>query len=980
MDSGRGSQAESGKLSAYLKPINIWALSFGCILGWGAFVMPATTLLPIAGPIGSIIAMGAGALAMLVIAINLNHMAGLYPDPGGPFTYTKRLLGYDHAFLCSWSLVLAYLSIMWANATAVVLISKYLFGPVFQFGYLYQIGGYDVYVGEILVTCLVIALFALICCGRKRLVTDLNTALAMALLLGVFICFAVVMSKTGIQPERFTPAFVPDGRPPVEMLNIVALAPWAFLGFESVSLAAGECTFNPRKLLGLLTCAIAAGAAVYMMTTALTVMDIPAGYDSWTSYLADASQKTGIEGLPVFATVHAQMGALGVAVLAISVFSAIATSLLGLSRALSRLLYSMAEDGVLPSRMSHINRNDVPRNAIVLIMCLSAFVPFAGRAAIGWIVDVTSISAAIAYGYVSACALKDSLDKGLRTVTLSSLLGLALSALFFFFPLVPNLLSANALAPESYLILTIWSVLGLIFFRITFQRDRENRFGKSTIVWIALLFLVFFASTMWNRQLTHDITEETVSDVSAYYAQEYIDHDVVFDQDDVAAEEAFLENRIDDMRTLLMNNSVGQMLLLAFSLAIMFNIYSIMRRREKEINLQRLEAEQTSKAKTAFLSNMSHDLRTPMNAIIGYAHLAQRANVSETQIREYLSKIDTSGQYLLSLIDDVLEMSRIESGKMELAYGVVDMCESVKEACDLFMVQMDEKNIQFSFDTSSVSDRRALCDKPRFNRVLLNLLSNAYKFTPSGGSVHVDLAQEPSEREGFALYVLRVKDSGIGMSEEFAARVFESFERERSSTVSGIQGTGLGMAITKNIVDLMGGTIDIGTAPGKGTEFSIRIQLEIAPPDENDSTAITEPNAAFDLKGTRVLLVEDNLINREIATVILEEAGVEVDSAENGKQALAMVEASAERPYDAIVMDVRMPVMDGYDATRAIRRLENAELARIPIIAASANAFTEDVEAALDAGMNAHLSKPLDVSKLYQTLSSQIEQHERGRK
>ena len=385
-------------------------------------------------------------------------------------------------------------------------------------------------------------------------------------------------------------------------------------------------------------------------------------------------------------------------------------------------------------------------------------------------------------------------------------------------------------------------------------------------------------------------------------------------------------------------------------------------------------AETASRAKTDFLFNMSHDLRTPMNAIIGYTELAQRDGLSEDDMREYFGKIDSSSKHLLSLINDILEMSRIESGKMVLEPQPADLIETMREAEALFSTQMAGKDIGFSVDTSAVRDRWVMCDEARLDRVILNLISNAYKFTPGGGKVDVSLAQicpddngseGPAADEDIRSYELRVKDTGIGMSPEFAAKLFTPFERERTSTVSGIQGTGLGLSITKSIVDLMGGSISAETEQGKGTEFIVKLSFpaaeEPAAPEEDieaDTSSGKEPGE------TRLLLVEDNDINREIAMMMLKSEGYTVDTASDGKIAVEMLESAGPGRYDMVLMDIQMPVMDGYTATRTIRAMEDPGLAGIPIVAMTANAFKEDVEAAFEAGMDGHIAKPLDVDKM----------------
>ncbi len=397
------------------------------------------------------------------------------------------------------------------------------------------------------------------------------------------------------------------------------------------------------------------------------------------------------------------------------------------------------------------------------------------------------------------------------------------------------------------------------------------------------------------------------------------------------------------------------------------------RREESERN-RRLqdaleEARRASAAKTVFLSNMSHDIRTPMNAIIGYTGLAQREGADAEQIRGYLKKIEASSQHLLALINDVLEMSRIESGKLELEPVPADLRELLGEVRDMVAAQMQERQLAFRVSDAGLRDARVLCDKVRLKRVLLNLLSNSCKFTPVGGSVSVALSQSEAGEPGYGAYELRVKDSGIGMSKEFAARVFDAFERERTSTVSGIQGTGLGMAITKGILDMMGGTIDVVTAPGQGTEFIIRLRLplqENAPDAAGCDASEQGSEGVPDLGGLSVLLVEDNEINREIATAILGEMGFRLDAAEHGRIAVDKLASARPGDYDLVLMDVQMPVMDGYEATGLLRKLPGGD--RLKIIAFSANAFEEDKEKSLKAGMNGHIAKPLKIDDLLNEL------------
>ena len=385
-----------GGLTRYLSSLNVWALSLGCIVGWGAFVMPGVQLLPMAGPLGTVIALAIGAAAMCVIAFNIQAMAKRYPDSRGAFTYTKHVFGYDHSFLCSWSLVLAYISIIWANATALILIARYLLGPVLQFGFSYKVAGYDVYLGEIIVTICVLVLFGYLTTKRKRVVKTLNTIFALVLLLGTVACFVGVLVLSHATPLTFEPRLSPLDDPVSGIVGIVAIAPWAFIGFESVSHAVGEITFSPRRLLRPLVLAILAGAAIYVMTSLISVVATPAVYGSWVDYMLDLGNLQALVGLPVFHAVRATMGEGGLMLLAATVFSAIATSLIGLNRAASRLIYHIADDGLLPPWLARTDDDGVPKNAIVFVVGASLVAPFVGRAAIGWIVDVTTVAASIA--------------------------------------------------------------------------------------------------------------------------------------------------------------------------------------------------------------------------------------------------------------------------------------------------------------------------------------------------------------------------------------------------------------------------------------------------------------------------------------------------------------------------------------------------------------------------------------------------------
>ncbi len=531
------------------------------------------------------------------------------------------------------------------------------------------------------------------------------------------------------------------------------------------------------------------------------------------------------------------------------------------------------------------------------------------------------------------------------------------------------------------------------------------------------------------------------------------------------------------------------------------------KRMEAQLEAQRVDlqdalaaAQHANRAKTTFLNNMSHDIRTPMNAIIGFTSLAASHIDNKQQVRDYLTKIATSSNHLLSLINDVLDMSRIESGKVKIEEKECSLPEILHDLKTIVQADIMSKQLDFYIDTVDVVNEHVLCDRLRLNQILLNLLSNAMKFTKPGGVVSVRILQKRNAPEGYAVYEFQVKDTGIGMSTEFLKHVFEPFEREKTSTVSGIQGTGLGMAITKNIVDMMGGTVSVDSEVGKGTTFTVSLQFKtcsgpvrqetipelqglralVADDDFNTCSSVTKMLAdigmrpdwttsgkeavlrvklageqddeyavyiidwlmpdmngvevvrrirgligedtpiiiltaydwsdiedealkagvtafcskpiflselreilespfadsnseevlqeTFSFHGKKILLVEDNELNQKIAVEILQEVGFTVDVADDGAAAVKRMKEAEPGQYDLILMDIQMPVMDGYEATRQIRVLEDPDIAGIPIIAMTANAFYEDKKAAMEAGMDGHLAKPIDVSRLMELL------------
>ena len=389
---------------------------------------------------------------------------------------------------------------------------------------------------------------------------------------------------------------------------------------------------------------------------------------------------------------------------------------------------------------------------------------------------------------------------------------------------------------------------------------------------------------------------------------------------------------------------------------------------EREAEYQRRVREARTSARNDFLANMSHDIRTPMNAIVGYTNIAKSNKHKPETVADALDKIGSSSHYLLSLINDILDISKIESGKMQISCGPCDLAELFRRIEDITALQAKKKSLVINYCYDNICHYQVITDELRIEQIIINIVSNAIKYTPPGKTVDL-IAEEVPSPGGKNKYRFIIRDTGIGIKEDYMPHIFESFTREERTTVNRIQGTGLGLAITAKIVEMMGGTISVKSKLGEGSEFTVELELE---PLETDSQANADNSENIDLAGHRILLVEDNAINAEIARMILEQYGAEVQQAENGKIGLEALQEKGPGYYDAVLMDIQMPVMNGFEATKAIRALGGAYATALPIIAMSANAYDEDVRDCLAAGMNGHIAKPFNPDELMRILRRYI--------
>lgn len=462
-------------LEKKLSPVNVWALALGCIIGWGAFVMPGDTFLGKAGPLGTAIAMAIAAFVMTVIAFNYNFMIKRYPIAGGEFTYTQVAFGQNHAFVCSWFLSLSYLAIVPLNATALALIGRNLMNNIFQVGFHYSIAGYDIYLGEILLAVVALLLFAWLSIRGVKFTGIFQTVLVLALIAGVFIVAIAAILNPDVTWANLTPEYSPNQSKVSGILAVVAVAPWAFVGFDTIPQAAEEFKFSPGKTKMIMIISICFGAFVYVILNTVTAAVIPDGYESWPDYISDISNLDGLISLPTFHAAHMLLGDFGVLFLGIAVLAAILSGIIGFYMATSRLFYSMSKEHVLPDWFGKLDESyKTPKNAILFVMIISIIAPFFGRTALGWIVDMSSLGAAIGYGYTSVAAFKFAKKENNIGVMISGMIGLIMAIIFAVLLLVPIPLFHCSLGKESYVCLIVWIVLGIIFFIYSRKKYKER--------------------------------------------------------------------------------------------------------------------------------------------------------------------------------------------------------------------------------------------------------------------------------------------------------------------------------------------------------------------------------------------------------------------------------------------------------------------------------------------------------------------------
>ncbi len=572
------------ELQPYLSPLAVWALSVGSAIGWGSLVVTSSSYLSSAGPMGSIIGLLIGFAIMLMVANHYHFLAERYPDTGGLYHYVKSIFGYDLAFLIAWFMFLIYSSIFWANATSIPLFARYFLQGIFKTGYHYTLFGYEVYLVEALLTLAVMWSVGLLCMKSKKATAVSMVAMVLVFTIGITVCFIIAMAGNGSSGMTMSPAFLPDKGVMRQVIHIALASPWAFIGFETVSHSAAEYSFRHSNMFRILVAAVSVTTALYIFVILLSVSAYPEDCSGWLDYITHLDRYEGIAGLPAFYAANYYLGGAGVNILMVSLLALVLTSLIGMLRALSRLCYAAAQDGILPGRFAVLSDKQIPVRTILLVLLVSLPIPFIGRTVIGWIVDTTTIGATIIYGFVSAAVFRESGLEGSKKDRVISSICLVILFAFSIFLLFPGIFSYYTIATETYVLMAFWSLLGLLFFHRVIQKDHARKFGKAIIVWLALLIFIVLMAVTWAERLNREREKAVIAEISDYIDGTAGSEVLGMGKDEFLAMELSRLHKADNTSVFLI---VG---LFGLSLIVMVSNYRSMQKWEKKTAKERDEA------------------------------------------------------------------------------------------------------------------------------------------------------------------------------------------------------------------------------------------------------------------------------------------------------------------------------------------------------------------------------------------------------
>ncbi|MBR0056989.1 MAG: amino acid permease, partial [Kiritimatiellae bacterium] len=814
-------------LQRHITPLGAWALAFGCAIGLDAFSLPVTSLLPNAGPVGTIIGILAGAAAMAALAWNYHFMMRHQPDGGGAYSFAAKTFGRDHGFLCGWFLILAYGSIVWMDAISINSLAHYLSGDLVDFGFSYTIGGHVVHLGQILLsaasTCVALAISL-----RPRLAVRVQTAMALLFAAGVVVCFAAaaLANPNGVSP--LSPPFANnDAGLTRQVFRIIAMSLWLFVGFESISHATPEFRFPARRSFAVMALAIAAVTVCYILLLLLPALNANPG-EAWDIFLWNFSANA----YPALSVAGRPLGAAAKPILAVTGASAVFTNLIGNTFAITRLLAAMSEDGAFRPWLSRRNASGAPVAAIAIAAAVSCFTPALGGKVIGIVVDIAIVGASLAYAYTSAATAKVAAAEGNRAARATGILCLILAitvSVIFVLPVFSG--DTTNLATESYLLLVIWCIVGLICFLAVFRRDQLHRFGRSPVVWISLLLVIIVVSHIWIRKSAEGKADRTFSRIISIHDAGCISTHAHGHGSSWRRSIRSLQHQLERE---VLSDSLVQSGLTILAIATMFCIYYILRRREREIEQEK------ARAKSYFFSTVSHDIRTPLNAIIGFSEMLKAGLPSEAERAQALDSILVSGKTLLALINDVLDLSKIESGKMEISPEPTDVAALLRGVLDAFHASGAKPGVELRCRIGEMPP--LMLDPQRIRQIVFNLMGNAVKFTEKG---HVELraAFLPAKDADGGRFRLEVEDTGCGISEDDLRNIGSAYVQVGSRKARN-GGTGLGLAICRQLAVAMGGKLGVTSRLGAGTTFSLEIRrINTAPASEDQAPLASEDQA-----------------------------------------------------------------------------------------------------------------------------------------
>ena len=959
------------KISHHIRHISVfsaWALAFGCSVGWDAITMPWTTFLPKAGPLGTMVGLVVGGLVMTLIAWNFHYMMNRKPGPGGVYVFATEAFGYDHGYLCAWFLCLTYASIVWADAAALPIVARYMLGDGFlHFGFRYAVAGFEVCLGDILISGIAAVLIVAICV-RRHVSAIVQTVLAVVFLAAFIACFAGAAARHAGGIKSMYPLFSPfSGGAFFQFLSVLTIAPWLFIGFESISVITVEFRFSTKRSFWIMVAAIVTTVAAYAIVTAIPVL-AAAGSGGWTNAVAGVGE--GAANYRAFDVAKRALGGAGTPVICCALLGAIFTNLIGNTMVASRLLAAMAHDGAMPAWLGGRNGELSARNAMLVIACIAVATTALGQTVISIIVDVALVGAAISYAYTSAATMKMARARGDRFSVATGFAGLVLSVVIGLLFLLPIFSSDVAvMSTESYMVLVLWSIIGLGMFLFVFRKDSLRRFGRSPVVWTSLFVMILVVSLLWGRQKAGETTQAAYDAIAGFHSDNCVrlDHGNThqLEHDDWRAS---LRSNLAIVNETIIRNNYVQGGLTVFALVLMLCLYGILRRRERDIEQEK------ARAKSYFFSTVSHDIRTPLNAIIGFSEMLKAGFKTDAERDQAVDAILVSGRTLLGLINDVLDLSKLESGKMEISLEPTDCSRLMHDLAEAFRVSNTKHDVELRCHVGEMP--LLMLDPQRLRQIVFNLVGNAFKFTAKG---HVELRaffDAADAKDGAGTFRLEVEDTGCGISDEDMKRLGSAYVQV-GSKISRNGGTGLGLAICRQLAAAMGGSLNVKSRLGAGSTFSVVIHnVEVAPagalpadPDASGPQAKSDAaEAALDPSKMprRILIADDSKMNIMVLKALLKHVGeFDVATAADGQEALDMLTAPGAGKFDLLLTDMWMPHLDGGELVRSIRA--NTALASLRVVVVTADVEFQDKFAGM--GFDGILLKPITTKKLAATLA-----------